>query len=403
MQYRTVPSTGDSVSVLAFGAMRLPQKDGSIDRPAARAMLDHALSAGVNLIDTAWPYHMGESESFLGEALEPYPRHTYFIMTKLPSWLVEKAEDMNSFLTAQLERLRTSYIDYYLLHSLNKKTWGKLVDMGVISFLETAKKEGRIRHIGFSFHDDYDTFVRIVDAYTWDVCLVQYNYLDEKCQAGSSGVAYAASKGLGVFVMEPLRGGTLAGTAPSEVAALFSSADASRSNASWGLDWVWNHREVVSVLSGMSTLEQVSENCLLAGKAHPGMLTASEIDTLNSAADAYRRLLRIKCTGCMYCLPCPSGVDIPSCFELYNYRHTFGGTDAKRRYRMWLSGKQPAHASLCTSCGACLEHCPQSLDIPAELTIVRRDFEGARPPARMWGISRPTVMRRWLSRNNNHI
>jgi predicted aldo/keto reductase-like oxidoreductase len=342
---------------------------------------------------------MGESESFLGEALQSRRRDSYFLMTKLPSWLVETREDMDKFLSQQLDRLKTPYIDYYLLHALDKGSWDKLVGLGVLEFLSRAQASGKVSHVGFSFHGDFETFKTIIDAHQWDVCLVQYNYLDEEYQAGTKGIIYAASRNVGVFVMEPLRGGLLAKDPPPEVAEMFARAGSNRSYAAWALSWVWDRPDVVSVLSGMSSLEQVEENCRLADASSPGMLSSREREAIGAISQLYRELLRIKCTGCMYCVPCPAGVDIPSCFELYNYRHTFGGRDAKRRYLAWLGGKNPSMASQCTGCGACLSHCPQGLDIPRELKRVRRYFEGPRPPSRAWGCTRPTAMRRWRARS----
>ena len=379
MLYRTVPSTGAPLSILGFGAMRLPQKDGAIDRPAARSTLAAALAGGITLLDTAWPYHGGESEPFLGEALAGVPRESYALMTKLPCWLVKTREDLASYLPRQLERLGTAYLDYYLLHSLDRGSWATMCELGALAYLEEARDEGLIRHVGFSFHDDLPTFRRIVDAHPWDVCLIQYNYLDQSFQAGSAGLAYAVSKGIGVMVMEPLRGGALASPVPPEVQAVWDRAPVRRSPAAWALRWVWDHPGVVSVLSGMGSVSQVEENCATAREAHPGALSPREHEAVREAASAYRSLLRVACTGCRYCLPCPEGVDIPSCFELYNARYLFKDERAPEKYATWLCGggeNAPSDASLCTQCGKCVVRCPQGLDIPTLLGEVDRDLRG---------------------------
>jgi uncharacterized protein len=267
MQYRRMPGVGAPLSVLGFGAMRLPRiPDGRIDRGAATAMVRHAIDAGVNYIDTAYVYHEGESEPFLREALQDGYRERVRLATKLPGWLVECRADMDRYLDEQRARLRTDVIDFYLLHGLNREGWERLQELGVLGFLDDALADGRIRHAGFSFHDDFTAFVPIADAYDWTFCQVQYNYIDVHYQGGAEAVRYAAERGLGVVIMEPLRGGALARPIPG-AAEVWAEAGAERTPAEWGLAWLWDQPEVTVVLSGMSTMDQLAENLASADRA----------------------------------------------------------------------------------------------------------------------------------------
>jgi len=379
MLYRTVPKTGDELSILGFGAMRLPVKNGAIDREKAAALMRHAIDAGVNYVDTAWPYHGEESEPFVGEALEGGYRERVKIATKLPGWLVGKREDMDRFLDAQLKRLRTDRIDYYLIHALTSESWKKLSALGVREFLDAAKKDGRIVNAGFSFHDDAAAFKGIVDVYDWDFCQIQYNFLDETNQAGTAGLHYAASKGLAVIVMEPLRGGSLVNNVPPAVSAIWQEAGTKRTPAEWGLRWVWNHPEVTVVLSGMNEFEQVDENVAVASNALPGSLTGDELAVVGRAAAAYRALMKVPCTGCGYCMPCPAGVDIPGCFALYNSAGIFAGGEGYGPRYLYMSHHlllKHSAASLCRDCGRCEQHCPQQIEIRRHLKEVEQAFEG---------------------------
>lgn len=381
MLYRIMPSNGDRLSILGFGCMRLPIKDGQIDEPRATRQLRMAIDAGVNYIDTAWPYHAGESEPFLGRALSGGYREKVRIATKLPSFLVEKPADMPRFLEAQLDRLGTGQIDYYLLHSLTGPLWDHLESLGVGHFLEKWKREGRIANAGFSFHGTPADFERIVDAFPWQFCQIQYNILDEEYQAGTRGLQLAASKGLGVIVMEPLRGGLLGmADPPSAVAAAWDSAAVRRTPAEWSLRWVWNHPEVTVLLSGMNNEEHIAENIAIADKALPGSLAPDELEIVKTAAAAFRDSMRVGCTGCGYCMPCPAGVAIPSCFEVYNKMHLSGNfQEGLALYAMRNSGilrkGMPSYASQCVECGQCLEKCPQHLPIPSLLKKVAAELE----------------------------
>ncbi|AEK19793.1 hypothetical protein GYY_04590 [Methanococcus maripaludis X1] len=381
MLYRTNPKNGDKLSILGFGAMRLPTKeDGSIDEEKATKMVRYAIDNGVNFVDTAWPYHMGECEPFLARALSGGYREKVKLSTKLPTWAVNTREDMDKFLNAQLEKLNTKQIDYYLLHTLTKASWAKIKELGVIDFLNSAKADGRIKNAGFSYHGMQEDFAPIVDEYDWDFCLIQYNYLDEKVQAGTKGLKYVASKGLGVFVMEPLRGGNLAGKTPDEVMEIWNKADTKRTTVEWALRWVWNHPEVTSVLSGMTEPEQLEENIKIAEEGYPNSLTQKDLGLIEQAALKYGELLKINCTGCGYCMPCPANVDIPTCFGIYNNLHMFHDETQRFQYFATLSDifwtNEPHFASQCTDCGICIEKCPQYIQIPEILEKVVAEFEG---------------------------
>lgn len=382
MLYRKVLKNGDELSILGFGCMRLPVKeDGKIDEKRAMSQVRYAIDKGVNYVDTAWPYHMGESEPFLGRTLADGYREKVKIATKLPSWLVESREDMDKFLNTQLERLKTDHIDYYLVHGIAGEAWDKLEALDVIDFLDRAKNDGRIINVGFSFHGSVGDFKRIVDAYPWTFCQIQYNFMDENNQAGTEGLKYAASKDLGIIVMEPLLGGNLANPVPPEVEEIWKEAAVKRTPVEWALCWVWNHPEVTVVLSGMNMEAHIEENLKIADEAYPNSLTEAEIQLVSRAEQKYHQLMKIGCTGCQYCMPCPSGVNIPECFDVYNDLHMFGNVDgSKFTYAIRMSGvftnTGPGFASQCIQCGECMEKCPQNLKIPDLLEAVVDELEG---------------------------
>ncbi len=382
MQYRRVPKNGDQLSALGFGAMRLPTRRGRIDGERATAQIRGAIDRGVNYIDTAVPYHGGESERFLGRALQDGYRERVKLATKLPPWSVKTREDMDRILDVQLKKLRTDRIDYYLLHSLEAGHWKRLRDLGVLDFLDSALASGRIRNAGFSFHGDVRTFREIIDAYDWTFCQIQYNFLDETNQAGTEGLRFAASRGIAVMVMEPLRGGMLGGKLPAEVEETYRRTGLDRSGAAWALRWVWNHPEVTVVLSGMNDERHIAENLATCEDALPGAMTPDELATVEAVAASYRRLMKVGCTGCSYCMPCPAGVNIPQCFSLYNAL-AMGDSRLFTRgmYGMTLMGGmagERADASLCRDCGKCAKACPQGIAIPDELKKVGRALGGLR-------------------------
>jgi hypothetical protein len=378
MQYRKNEKNGDEISALGFGAMRLPTKNGMIDKQKAKEPIYYAIDHGVNIIDTAYPYHGGSSESFLGEILKDGYREKVKLMTKMPSWSVKKYEDMEKYLKIQLEKLQTDCIDYYLIHNLSKVSFENLKEIGVLEFLENAKAKGKINNIGFSFHSDLDSFKEIIDAYKWDVCLIQYNYMDEKNQAGTEGLEYAHSKGTNIFIMEPLKGGILAGKVPDNAQEIWNESDTGRSPADWALRWVLNHPEVTTVFSGMGEMDQVEENLKVTDEALPNSLTEDELELYERVKEVYKDLMKVDCTGCGYCMPCPRGVDIPRCFNIYNQKYMFNNNPSFD-YIAILGGVfsgQEAYAGLCNGCGKCVRACPQNLEIPELLTDVSSELEG---------------------------
>lgn len=379
MLYRTVPKTGDKLSILGFGCMRFPSKGRSIDEERTIRQIRSAIDRGVNYVDTAPVYHMGKSEPILAKALADGYREKVRIATKLPHWSVVTREDMDRILNEQLKTLQTDHIDYYLLHTLNRTAFNRLVGLGVLEFLNAAKKDGRIRNAGFSFHATTPEFLEIVDAYSWEFCQIQYNYLDEKNQAGTEGLKYAASKGLAVIIMEPLRGGNLGGRVPESVQKIWDAVPVKRSPAEWALRWVWNHPEVTVVLSGMNEEAHIDENLRVAETALTGALTQEELATINAARDEYRLLMKIGCTGCGYCMPCPAHVDIPGCFAEYNTHHLFPNDRTGRFQYIGRHGGlmgQTSYAGLCRNCGKCAKACPQHLPIPALIKEVSKEMDG---------------------------
>lgn len=377
MQYRKFGKCDFEVSALGYGCMRFPiveGDNGKINEEEAIKLLRYAIDNGVNYVDTAYPYHKGTSEIVVGKALKDGYRERIKLATKLPAWLTNTYEDFDKYLNEQLKKLDTEYIDFYLLHALDKETWHKIKDLGVLKFVDKALADGRIKHIGFSFHDDIETFKEIVDAYDWTFCQIQYNYMDEDFQAGTEGLKYAAAKGLAVVIMEPLRGGKLAQTPPEGVQEIFNRAKVKRTPAEWGLSFVWNHPEVTVVLSGMGEMNQVIENMKTADKVAPNSLTEEELNIIEDVKKKYDELTMVKCTGCEYCLPCPSGVVIPRNFSLYNDAVMFNKLD---EYKTMYQERMPekARASKCVECGKCETLCPQHLSIRKYLKDVKKVFE----------------------------
>ncbi|WP_440950505.1 aldo/keto reductase [Methanosphaerula subterraneus] len=375
MLYRRMKNLDRDLSILGFGCMRLPVlNDGSIDEPVATAMIRGAIDQGVNYIDTAYPYHNEESEPFLGQALQDGYRERVNLATKLPSWLVHSREDMDRYLDEQLERLQTDHIDCYLVHSLNRAYWEELVPLGLDEFLDDAIDDGRIGVAGFSFHDpSVDVFREIVDGYDWTFTQIQYNFMDEHYQAGTAGLQYAAEKELGVVVMEPIKGGMLATGIPA-IRKIWARAPTQRTPAEWALRWVWNHPEVTVVLSGMSTPVQVRENLSAADRGLPNSLSEGELRLFDLVKYEYTKRVRVSCTGCKYCMPCPAGVNIPECFADYNAGTIYDDPGvAKINYTIATGaffGGSPSCASQCTECGACEEQCPQGIPIRERLKDV---------------------------------
>lgn len=369
MKYRKFGKLDWEGSALGFGAMRLPLIDSTpanVNEPLAIQMIRYAIDHGVNYIDSAYGYHAGRSESVIGQALEGGYRDKVKLATKLPTWMVQSAEDCDRCLNEQRERLQTDAIDFYLLHGMNKERWSRVKELKVLRWAEGAMADGRIGHMGFSFHDDFEALKEIIDGYdNWTLCQIQYNYMDIEYQAGTRGLKYSADRGLAVVIMEPLRGGRLSKQPPDSVARLWARTERKRSPAEWALLWVWNHPEVSVVLSGMSAMEHVVENVDIADSSEPSTLSANELALIDEVREAYRKLSPVPCTSCGYCMPCPNGVAISSIFQIYNEAVIYDDPRTGRfRYRGPNGLKEEQRADQCTECSDCLELCPQEIDIP---------------------------------------
>ena len=388
MLYREVPKNGDKLSVLGYGCMRLPVRMNSINQKLAEKQILYALEKGVNYFDTAVPYHSGKSEPFLGKVFSNNGyREKVKIATKLPHWSAHSKEDMDRILDEQLSKLKTDRIDYYLVHGLNGELWETAKRNGVIEFMDDALKRGKIINAGFSFHGLAEDFSGIVDDYDWVFCQIQYNFLDTKNQAGTAGLQYAAPKDMAVVIMEPLRGGNLAKTPPPSVQEIWDKADQKKTSVAWSLGWIWNHPEVTVVLSGMNDDDHIAENLALAEKALPNVYTEDELKLVEEAAAEFRQVMKVGCTGCQYCMPCPAGVNIPSCFECYNSKHAFKDKNAKMMYLFQNGGlvtEKETLASMCVQCEKCMEKCPQHLPIPDLLKEVSEDMEGFMTKPLIW-------------------
>lgn len=369
MKYRKFGKLDWEVSALAFGAMRLPIVDSEqskIDESEAIKMIRHAIDNGVNYVDTAYPYHAGNSERVVGKALLDGYREKVKLATKSPVWMVEKRDDFDTYLNEQLEKLQTDHIDFYLLHGLNRGTWPKIKDLDVIDWAEGAIADGRIRHLGFSFHDNLETFKTIIDDYDkWVFCQIQYNFMDIEHQAGMEGLQYAAERGVAVVVMEPLRGGSLTRKAPDAVAEVWKRSPTERSQAEWALLWLLNQPEVTTALSGMTAMAHVVENLAIADRSGVGILTKDELSLVDQAREAYKGTSPVPCTACQYCMPCPEGVNIPRIFTVYNEGYMYDNHRGSRyAYRQLPEASQ---ADKCIECRECEEKCPQDFDIPESL------------------------------------
>ncbi|MPW25756.1 aldo/keto reductase [Alkalibaculum sp. M08DMB] len=375
MLYRNMGNTDEKISILGYGCMRFPRKNGKIDEERAEKQVIKAIESGVNYFDTAYIYP--GSEKVLGKILEKGYRDKVKIATKLPPYLVHSRKDMDKILEAELIRLRTDYIDYYLIHALpDMESWVRFKDLGGLEFLIEAQASGKVKHVGFSFHGNVKNFKKIVDDYPWIFCQIQYNYLDENYQAGREGMEYASQKGLGIIIMEPLRGGMLVKKMPDEVQKIWDCSVVKRTPAEWALKWIWNHPQVTTVLSGMNVEAHIEENIKIAQVATPLSLTKDELKLVENAKNVFDKSMKIGCTGCGYCMPCPVGVDIPSCFEFYNEKHMFGGFSMYMTNTTGITGGNPTYASLCVECGKCEQHCPQNLPIRQNLKDVSKDMEG---------------------------
>ncbi|MBQ9865791.1 MAG: aldo/keto reductase [Lachnospiraceae bacterium] len=374
MEKRRFEKLGIDVSLLGFGCMRFPtDAEGKIDRPLAEKMLDKAIASGVNYIDTAYPYHGGESELFVGEALKKYDRDSFYLATKLPVWFVNTVEDVDKYFNEQLQKLQTDHFDFYLMHAMNKDSWKKQRDLGTVKRLEELKAEGKIRFLGFSFHDDYDTFEEIIRYRDWDFCQIQLNYMDIDEQAGMKGYKLAEELGIPLTIMEPIKGGSLAGFS-DDIMAVFNEARPGKSAASFALRYVATLPNILTVLSGMSSMEQVEDNLDTFNNFVP--MEEKEYKAIDKIKDIMNSRIQNGCTGCRYCMPCPFGVDIPGNFSVWNRYHMYQKYDVvKWQWEgMEKEGKQAVN---CRECGKCEKACPQHLSIRDNLKRVTADLKKA--------------------------
>jgi len=389
MRYRVDPKTGNRLSALGFGCMRFPRGiSGRIDIEKAEKLVLSAIERGVNYFDTAYVYF--GSEQALGEVFRRNPgiREKIFLATKLPHYQCETYQDFDKIFNAQLKRLNADYIDYYLIHNLTGESdWNRIKEMGADSWIARKKADGQIRRIGFSFHGARGDFTALLDAYEWDFCMIQYNYMNENHQAGREGLAKAAQKGIAVMVMEPLLGGKLAKGLSKKAAKIFKDAKAEYSPAAWALRWLWNQSEVTVVLSGMNAMEQLDENIATVDGIQAGDLTKEELSAIAAAVEAMREPYRIPCTECGYCVPCPKGVNIPGSFAAYNSSYASGLIPSISSYMTSTRAMVPGNnhsARNCVKCGACEKRCPQKIAVMDELSKVVKRME---PPWLMAGAA----------------
>ena len=393
MHYRK-DKYGDELSMLGFGCMRFTKKGGNIDVDKAEKEILAAYQAGVNYFDTAYLYP--GSEAAIGEIFERnHMREKIHIATKLPQYLVGSRAALDRFFNEELSRLRTDYVDYYLMHHMTDVAmWEKLKKVGILEWIDEKKRSGQIRNIGFSYHGNTDNFLRILNDYDWDICQIQYNYYDERSQAGVDGLRAAAEKGIPVVIMEPLRGGKLVNLLPESAKKVMKESGRNWSPAEWGFRWLFDQPEVTVVLSGMNSLEMVEENCRTAATAEAGHLTEADRETLRRVTEAIREKEKVGCTGCRYCMPCPQGVDIPGTFLCYNTMYIEGKHQGRFQYAQTVGlTREPAFATQCIGCGKCELHCPQEIPIRAKL---KEADKALRPLPYRVGID---VARKFMLRN----
>ena len=375
MRYRQL-NNKDNLSALGFGCMRFPKKGNGFDVPEIEREIRYAIDSGVNYFDTAYLYP-GNEEVF-GRVLEKIgARDKINIATKMPNYFLKSPEEADRRFGEQLGRLRTDHVDYYLMHMLpDLETWEELCNRGIDKWLENKKKEGLIRRIGFSYHGSSEMFIKILHAYDWEFAQIQYNYLDENSQAGVRGLKEAASKGIPVIIMEPLRGGRLVNAIPEKAKEIIKTRTPGWSAAEFGLRWLWNQSEVTTVLSGMNSMDMVKENIRIASDMAESSLSEEDMKTYADVIEEIESKIKVRCTGCGYCMPCPAGVDIPGCFSTYNTSYNEGYVNGIREYFMCTAmKKETAMASQCKKCGKCEAHCPQGIKIREELVRVKRRFE----------------------------
>ena len=390
MQYRK-DRYGNDVSVLGYGCMRFTTKNGKPDLEKTKKEIKAAFDAGVNYYDTAYVYP--NSEVTLGAILKDLNiRDQVYIATKLPHYMIRKKGDAEKYFKEELKRLQTDHVDYYLMHILtDDKKWEELVELGVKDWIEEKKRSGEIRQIGFSYHGNSDALMKLLDAYDWDFCQIQYNYLDEHTQAGRTGLNYAHEKGIPVIIMEPLRGGRLVNDLPKEAQALLKNHPGTHA-ADLAFRWLYDQPEVTVVLSGMNSLEMVEQNVKTADISLPGCLSEEERTLIEGIKESFNKKVKVGCTGCRYCMPCPHNVDIPGIFSAYNHFYTDSKFIGLKEYFMCsVLRKNQSLASNCIECGLCERHCPQHLEIRKELKNARRILEN--PAVKVAAKILPHVMK----------
>lgn len=361
---------GEKVSLLGFGCMRFPlNTDGSICECEAEAMLDKAIAQGVNYIDTAYPYHNGDSEPFVGRVLKKYDRSSFYLATKLPMFKIETLDDAKRIFEEQLQRLDVDYVDFYLLHAMNKDTWEKAKALGVLEYLDDLKETGKIRNLGFSFHDEYEVFKEMIDARDWDFCQIQYNYIDRNVQAGDQGYALCAKKQIPMVIMEPVKGGNLA-VLPEDIAEILKKKRPNDSISSWALRWVASHSNVRVILSGMSTMQQVEDNLHTFDQLE--QLNEEEEQLIEKVANMILERTKNGCTACKYCMPCPFGIDIPGNFKIWNEYAKYSNKDATKKKLDAMA--REARFDQCKKCGRCEGLCPQHIAIRDDLEQMKKDL-----------------------------
>ncbi len=386
MQFRKFEKLGWDVSALGFGAMRFQTKKVGdkdvIDEEIAIPLIRKSIDKGINYVDTAWPYHNETSEIIVGKALKDGYREKVKLVSKSPLWLVQSVKDFENYFNQQLIKLQTDYLDVYLLHGMNEARWKQVQELKILDKMVQLKKEGKIRAIGFSFHDSTDLFKRIIDGFDWDVVQIQFNYVDVQYQAGTEGLEYASKKGIPVIVMEPLRGGRLV-SENENLKKIVENYSPKQSLADWALRFVWNFPAVKVVLSGMNSLKMVEENIQTAETAKENSLNQNDFKVIQQLRETFNKYTRIPCTYCSYCMPCPSGVNIPENFNLLNSKSWSPQNSFYHLAYTWLAKDEESlkgspnngNASMCTKCNVCLEKCPQNINIPNELDKIYNIFE----------------------------
>jgi len=378
MQYRINPRNNDKISALSYGCMRFPEHYGKIDIKASEPLLHRGFELGINYYDTAYPYHNEQSESFIGEFFSKNKlRNKVKIATKMPVWSINSYSDMENIFKIQTHKLKTAYIDYYLLHALNIESFNKVYNLGVLDFLNYLKKQNIILNAGFSFHGEHDEFIKIFDSFDWDFSMIQFNYLDINNQAGLKGLEYISNKNIAIMIMEPLRGGSLVNI-PVDVKSVFNTSKNKYSPIEWSFKWLLNYPSITTLLSGMNTVSQIEENVKIVSNAQANSISKKDLEIVDTARKVYLKSFDIPCTQCKYCMPCPYGVDIPTCFDLYNKKHLFKQTmHAYIMYAQMINGTLGTYKSpsQCIKCGVCETKCPQNIKIIEKLKLVKKSFE----------------------------